>query len=92
MRLTVAIAALAAVAVLGGAVGAAAAGGQGSCVVPRLFALSPRVAEARLTAAGCALGNVAYQRPYARVSLVTGQVPAPGAVLPHLTRVALIVS
>jgi hypothetical protein len=90
--LTLAIAALASVAALGGAAGAATPGGRGSCVVPRLFALSPRAAQARLTAAGCALGGVAHERPYARVSLVTGQVPAPGAVLPRRTRVTLLIS
>src|ERR1022692_3849925 len=92
VKWSLSIAALAAVAALIGAVGAATAGGRGVCVVPRLYALTPRVAEARLTAAGCTLGGVAHERPPARTALVAGQVPAPGAVLPRRTAVALLVS
>jgi hypothetical protein len=81
-----------AVAALCSSAGATVAGGTGACVMPRLLALTPEVAEARLTSAGCLPGTVSYERPLARVALVTGQVPLPGAVLPHGARVALLIS
>jgi Na+/glutamate symporter len=85
------VAVLAAVVTLSGGVGAAA-GGWGGCVVPRLFALTPGVAEARVTAAGCLLGGVAYTRPHAQVALFVGQVPGPGAVVPRGVSIELLVS
>jgi beta-lactam-binding protein with PASTA domain len=62
------------------------------CAVPRLYALTLPAAEARLTAAGCRLGGIAFERPRARVARITGQVPAPGAMLPRRARVSLLVS
>ena len=62
------------------------------CIVPRLYALTLPAAEARLTAAGCRLGGIAFERPRARVARITGQVPAPGAMLPRRARVLLLVS
>jgi hypothetical protein len=92
MRRALPLAALAALTGLGGGTGAAAAQAPAACVVPRLYALAPAAAEARLTASGCRLGAIAYERPRSRVARVTGQVPAPGAVLARRARVALLVS
>jgi len=82
--------------VAGAAVGTAAqratAQTPRGCVVPRLYAMTVPTAEARLTAAGCRLGGVAFERPRARVARITGQVPAPGAMLPRRARVSLLVS
>jgi beta-lactam-binding protein with PASTA domain len=82
--------------VVGAAVGTAAqratAQTPSGCAVPRLYALTLPAAEARLTAAGCKLGGIAFERPRAHVARVTGQVPAPGAMLPRRTRVSLLVS
>ena len=83
---------VAASAALSGAAGTAVAGGPSVCVVPRVFALTLSAAEVRLTAAGCTLGRIAFERPHARVARVTGQLPAPGAVLPRQTRVSILVS
>jgi len=92
VKLVLAIAGVAASAVVGGGADTAVARAPSRCVVPRLFALTPAAAEARLTAAGCSLGGIAFQRPHTRPARVTGQVPAPGAMLPWHTRVSLIVS
>jgi hypothetical protein len=92
VKLILVIAAVAASTAFGGASGAALARTPSGCVVPRLFALTPAVAQARLEAAGCTLGGIAFERPHARVARVTGQVPAPGAALPRRTRVSLLVS
>jgi beta-lactam-binding protein with PASTA domain len=86
------IAVVAAGAALGGAARTAAAHAPSGCVVPRLYALTLPAAKARLTNAGCSLGAVALERPHARVARVTGQVPAPGAVLPRQARISLLVS
>jgi beta-lactam-binding protein with PASTA domain len=86
------IAAIVAGAAVGGAARTAAAHTPSGCVVPRLYALTLPVAKSRLADAGCSVGAVALERPHARVARVTGQVPAPGAVLPRHTRISLLVS
>ena len=86
------IAAIAAGAAIGGAARTAAAPTSSRCVVPKVYALTLPTAKSRLTAAGCSLGPVAFERPRGRVARVTGQVPVPGAVLPRHTRIALLVS
>ena len=91
MRSTISLLAVAALAALAGGAGAAV-DAPTACVVPRVFALSPSAAEARLAAAGCRLGLLTHQHSHARVTRVTGQVPAPGAVLPRQTRISLVVS
>jgi beta-lactam-binding protein with PASTA domain len=60
--------------------------------VPRLFALTPTAADARISASGCVLGNVDYEQAHAQVALVVGQVPAPGAVLPRGAHIELLIS
>jgi beta-lactam-binding protein with PASTA domain len=86
------IAAIAAGAAIGGAARTAAAHTPSGCVAPRVYALTVPAAKSRLTAAGCSLGTVAFERPRARVARITGQVPAPGAVLPRHARISLLVS
>ena len=92
VKLLLLIAVVAASAAVGGGARTAAARVPSGCVVPRLFALTLPAAKARLTAAGCSLGSIAFERPRARVARVTDQVPAPGAVLRRKTRVSLLVS
>jgi hypothetical protein len=65
---------------------------QRACMTPRVFALTVTAARARITAAGCRLAGVSYERPRTLPSRVTDQVPPPGAVLPPRGRVFLIVS
>jgi len=86
------IAAIVVGAAVGGAARTAAAHTPSGCVVPRLYALTLPAAKSRLAAAGCGLGAVALERPHARVARVTGQVPAPGAVLPRHARISLLIS
>jgi beta-lactam-binding protein with PASTA domain len=86
------IAAIVVGAAVGGAARTAAAHTSSGCVVPRVYALTLPAAKSRLNAAGCSVGAVALERPHARVARVTGQVPAPGAVLPRHARISLLVS
>ena len=92
VKFLVGIAAVAASVVLGVGATLALAAPQAACVVPRLYALRPAAAEARLAAAGCSFGRMAFERPHASHRRVTDQVPAPGAVLPRHARVSLLVS
>jgi hypothetical protein len=91
VKFLIGIAAVAASVVLCVGATTALAGSQ-ACVVPRLYALRPAAAEARLAAAGCSFGRMAFERPHANHPRVTDQVPAPGAVLPRHARVSLLVS
>ena len=73
--------------------GAAAAGpAPGRCIVPRILTLTAAAAEARLAAAGCRLGPITFERPRRLRARVTGQAPAPGAVLPTRARVGFVLS
>ena len=92
VKFLVAIAAVAASIVLCVGATIALAASQAACVVPRLYALKPAAAMARLAAAGCSFGRLAFERPHANHPRVTGQVPAPGAVLPPHARVSILVS
>lgn len=92
VKFVLGIAAVAASVVLGVGATIALAASQSACVVPRLYALRPAAAEARLAAAGCSLDRMAFERPHANHPRVTDQVPAPGALLPRHARVALLVS
>jgi hypothetical protein len=87
MRLAIAIAG-----VVAALTTASASAAPAACVVPRLYALSPAAAAARLVASGCRPGNIDYGRPHRRRPTVTGQVPLPGAVLPAHWRVSVVVS
>jgi hypothetical protein len=79
-------------AALGGGHARAAARTPGTCIVPRLYTLTPAAAEAQVTRAGCDLGRIVFQRPRSGHARVTGQLPLPGATLPRRTRVVLLVS
>jgi len=92
VKLLLAIAVVAAFAALSRGADTAVARVPTTCVVPRVFGFMPSAAEVRLAAAGCSLGGIAFERPHPRVARVTGQVPAPGAVLPRRTRVSLLFS
>jgi beta-lactam-binding protein with PASTA domain len=78
--------------VLAGGAATALAGQPTACVVPRLYTLTLAAAQARLVAAGCRLGGIAFERPRTRTPRITAQVPAPGAMLPRPSRVSLLVS
>jgi len=84
--------AVSAVALAGGLTKPASVRAPHACVVPRLLALTPAAARARLGASGCRPGGLAYERPRAGSVRVTGQSPAAGAVLPRGTAVTLLVS
>ena len=92
VKIVLLIAAIAAGAAVGVGAQRATAQAPSGCVVPRLYALTLPAAQARLTAAGCKLGAIAFERPRTRLARVTGQVPAPGAALPRRTRISLLAS
>jgi beta-lactam-binding protein with PASTA domain len=89
---TLLIVAIVAGAAFGTAAQRATAQAPSGCVVPRLYALTLPAAKSRLTAAGCKVGAIAFERPRAHVARVTAQVPAPGAMLPRHARISLLVS
>ena len=90
VKVVLVLAALAAAA-LGGLTPAPALA-RGGCVVPRLYTLKVATAQALLAHAGCKLGGISLQRPRAHIARITGQVPAPGAILPASAPVFLVVS